>query len=91
MHPIPEQAKRPRGSIPHTIGLPWRAALIPSLREDDSPRHREPPLGGVTIQGRAAGVSHAALDRHASLAMTSEWVPVTRTWYYYHYLNSAPK
>src|SRR5271157_1449276 len=58
--------------------------LKPSLREYDSPRHREPPLGDVAIQGRAAGVCHAALDRHASLAMTNEWVPVIRTWYQAH-------
>src|SRR5271166_628440 len=37
------------------------------------PRHRE-ARSAVAIQGRAAGVSRAALDRHASLAMTGERV-----------------
>src|SRR5271157_1741614 len=39
-------------------------------------RHREPPLGGVAIQGRAAGVCHAALDCHGAprLAITWEWL-----------------
>jgi len=35
-------------------------------------RHREPPLGGVAIQGRVRNACRAALDRHAAarLAMT---------------------
>src|SRR5208337_5102768 len=60
--------------------------LIPRPREYDSPRHREPPLGGVAIQGHAAGICHAALDRHgaARLAMTGQerlpLVPSARWW-----------
>src|SRR5271157_766010 len=38
------------------------------------PRHRE-ARSAVAIQGRAAGVCHAALDRHASLAMTEPQGP----------------